>query len=65
MRAKGHRLFTYYLLGEMLRTPFIQTKQFDVIRDRVSQDANRLGTDHQQKPLWIGKRDSVFMFDAK
>jgi hypothetical protein len=65
MRAKGHRLFSYYLLGEMLRTPFIQTKQFEVIRDRVSQDANRLGTDHQQKPLWIGKRDSVFMFDAK
>ena len=65
MRAKGHRLFSYYLLGEMLRTPFLQTKQFDVIRERVSQDANRLGTDHQQKPLWIGKRDSVFMFDAK
>ena len=65
MRAKGHRLFSYYLLGEMLRNPFLQTKQFDVIRERVSQDANRLGTDHQQKPLWIGKRDSVFMFDAK
>jgi hypothetical protein len=65
MREKGHRLFSYHLIGEMLRNPYLQFKQFDVIRERVSQDANRLGTDHQQKPLWIGKRDSVFMFDAK
>ncbi len=65
MRAKGHRLFSYYLMAEMLRYPHLQFKQFDVIRERVSQDANRLGTDHQQKPLWIGKRDSVFMFDVK
>ena len=65
LREKGHRLFSYYLLGEMLRTPYLQSKQFDVIRERVSQDANRLGIDHQQKPLWIGKRDSVFMFDTK
>ncbi len=59
LRGRGHRLFSYYLLQEMAKTGSLVPDRFSVVSNAVQRDALSLGPDYRQKPLWLGKIDTV------
>ncbi|CAM8630698.1 Caspase domain containing protein [Oxalobacteraceae bacterium] len=59
LRGRGHRLFSYYLLQEMAKTGKLVPDRFSLVSESVQRDAISLGPDYRQKPLWLGKIDTV------
>lgn len=59
LRARGHRLFSYHLLHEMAKTGSLVPDRFSVVSEAVQRDAIALGPDYRQKPLWLGKIETV------
>ncbi len=59
LRGRGHRLFSYHLLHEMVKTGSLVPDRFSLVSDAVQRDASALGPDYRQKPLWMGKIDVV------
>jgi hypothetical protein len=59
LRGRGHRLFSYYLLQEMAKTGSLIPDRFSLVSNAVQRDAISLGPDYRQKPLWLGKIDTV------
>jgi Caspase domain len=59
LRGRGHRLFSYYLLQEMAKTGSLVPDRFSLVSNAVQRDAISLGPDYRQKPLWLGKIDTV------
>ena len=53
-RQKGHRLFSYHLLGTMLRESQIDAKGFSEVSSRVRADSAHLGRIYKQNPEWLG-----------
>jgi hypothetical protein len=52
-------LFSYYLLQEMAKTGSLVPDRFSLVSNAVQRDAISLGPDYRQKPLWLGKVDTV------
>jgi len=59
LRGRGHRLFSYHLLHEMAKTGSLVPDRFNVVSEAVQRDAIALGPDYRQKPLWLGKIETV------
>lgn len=59
LRGRGHRLFSYHLLHEIAKTGSLVPDRFSLVSDAVQRDALSLGPDYRQKPLWLGKMDTV------
>ncbi|MCE2859030.1 MAG: caspase family protein [Oxalobacteraceae bacterium] len=59
LRGRGHRLFSYHLLHEMAKTGSLTPDRFSMVSDAVQRDAIALGPDYRQKPLWLGKIETV------
>ncbi len=59
LRGRGHRLFSYHLLHEMLKSGSLVPDRFSMVSDAVQRDAIALGPDYRQKPLWLGKIETV------
>ena len=59
LRGRGHRLFSYHLLHEMAKTGSLIPDRFSLVSEAVQRDANSLGPDYRQKPLWLGKIDTL------
>jgi hypothetical protein len=59
LRVRGHRLFSYYLLQELAKTGSLVPDRFSLVSEAVQRDAISLGPDYRQKPLWLGKIDTV------
>lgn len=59
LRGRGHRLFSYHLLHEMAKTGSLVPDRFSLVSDAVERDANVLGPDYRQRPLWLGKIDTL------
>ena len=59
LRGRGHRLFSYHLLHEMAKTGSLVPDRFSLVSEAVQRDANTLGPDYRQKPLWLGKIDTL------
>ena len=59
LRGRGHRLFSYHLLHEMVKTGSLVPDRFSMVSDAVQRDAIALGPDYRQKPLWLGKIETV------
>ena len=59
LRGRGHRLFSYHLLHEMAKTGSLVPDRFSMVSEAVQRDAIALGPDYRQKPLWLGKIETV------
>jgi uncharacterized caspase-like protein len=59
LRGRGHRLFSYHLLHEMLKSGSLVPDRFSMVSEAVQRDAIALGPDYRQKPLWLGKIETV------
>lgn len=59
LKPRGHRLFSYHLLREMLASGGLQPDRFQAVSDAVLKDAVALGTDYRQQPMWLGKKDNL------
>ena len=59
LSGRGHRLFSYHLLHEMAKTGSLVPDRFSVVSEAVQRDAIALGPDYRQKPLWLGKMETV------
>lgn len=53
-RSVGYRLFSYYVIKELLTTAVISPLNFENVSRQVSQDASRLGPAFLQRPMWLG-----------
>lgn len=54
LRPRGHRLFTYHLLKEWVRSGYVARERYAMVADAVAQDAYALKPAFEQRPLWIG-----------
>ncbi len=59
LKRRGHRLFSYHLLKEMLSTGGILPDRFKMVSDAVLKDAIALGPDYRQQPMWLGRKDNL------